>query len=492
MEQKALKAPNELKELKKEEFKFKLTFQLTFQLTICCLGAGYVGGPTMAVIADQCPHIKVIVVDISRERIDHWNQVNDYIHQSLPIYEPYLENVVQRCRGKNLFFTTDIKQAIEDSSIIFVSVNTPTKSFGKGAGMAADLHYWESAARTIAQMANGPKIVVEKSTLPVKTAESMKQVLEQSVSGKSFQFDVLSNPEFLAEGTAIQDLQIPDRVLIGGDTKTESGCHAIDQLVQIYECWVPRHKILTTNLWSAELAKLVANAFLAQRISSINSISALCEKTGASIEEVAQVVGTDQRIGFKFLKPSVGFGGSCFQKDILNLVYICQSLGLDQVAQYWHQVIIMNEYQKNRFVDHILERMFNTIHGKKIAIFGFAFKKDTGDTRESAAIHICKKLMEERAFLSIYDPKVLSKQIHDDLKQSQGHYECVLDPYEAVKNAHAIVILTEWDEFLMCKYDIMYKSMKKPAFLFDGRNILLSQQESLMALGFQCSFIGHV
>merc|ERR1719445_1757601 len=415
--------------------------------TICCLGAGYVGGPTMAVLALQCPTVKVIVVDINPKQIDAWNSEN------LPIYEPGLQEVVKMCRGRNLFFSTDLDSAIQEASMIFVSVNTPTKKFGIGAGKAADLKNWELAARHIAQVANGPKVVVEKSTLPVRTAHSMARVLNANDRGISF--EVLSNPEFLAEGTAIRDLEAPDRVLIGGGP-SKAGQEAVARLVWIYEHWVPKNQVLTTNLWSSELSKLVANAFLAQRVSSINSISALCESTGADVSEVAHAIGMDKRIGKHFLQASVGFGGSCFQKDILNLVYICESLGLKEVAAYWEQVIKMNDYQKRRFARKIISSMFNTISGKRIAILGFAFKKDTGDTRETASIYVAKHLAADRAKIRIYDPQVPHEQMQRDFHEYKALPEGVEasqliticdDAYTACQEAHAICILTEWNEF---------------------------------------------
>ena len=373
---------------------------------ICCIGAGYVGGPTMAVIAMQCPHITVNVVDISHERIAAWN---DPDLDNLPIYEPGLAEVVAKARGNNLFFTTEIDKAIEEAEIIFIAVNTPTKTYGKGKGMAADLTYVEQCARRIAKVAISDKIVVEKSTLPVRTAEAIQTILEQSPHGA--QFEVLSNPEFLAEGTAIKDLFKSDRVLIGGRT-TPKGEKAVQTLVDIYANWIPREKIVTTNVWSSELSKLVSNAFLAQRISSINSISALCEATGADVHEVATEVGKDSRIGPKFLKASVGFGGSCFQKDILNLVYLCQQYGLNEVADYWQGVITINNYQKNRFANQIQKALFDTVNGKTIAFWGWAFKKDTNDTRESAAIYVADQLLSEGAELVVYDPKVTLERMH--------------------------------------------------------------------------------
>merc|ERR1712134_94229 len=383
---------------------------------ICCIGAGYVGGPTCSVIALKCPHIKVTVVDINQSRIDQWNS------DELPIYEPGLDEVVKAARGRNLFFSSDVDSHIKSADLIFISVNTPTKTYGVGKGRAADLKYVEACARRIASETEGFKIVVEKSTVPVRSAETIKTILTQNTkAGNSFQ--VLSSPEFLAEGTAISDLQDPDRVLIGGDTSKE-GHMAVDALAAVYENWVAPEKIIKTNVWSSELSKLAANAFLAQRISSINAMSAVCEATGANVDEVAVCCGSDTRIGPKFLKASVGFGGSCFQKDILNLVYLCRSFGLPEVADYWHQVILMNDYQKRRFAENIVSKMFNTVSGKKIAVFGFAFKKDTGDTRETPGIDVCKILMTEKAKISVYDPKVSREQIYLDLgKDQMDHIE---------------------------------------------------------------------
>jgi len=451
-------------------------------MKICCIGAGYVGGPTMAMIAHKCKDHAVTVVDINQARIDAWNS------DDLPVFEPGLDDIVRANRGENLFFSTDIDGAIKEADIIFLSVNTPTKTYGVGAGRAADLRYVEKCARKIAEVAEEGKIVVEKSTLPVRTAESVKRILESNCNGRKFQ--ILSNPEFLAEGTAMQDLEAPDRVLIGGD-QTPEGLAAIQKLVDVYAAWVPRERILTTNLWSSELSKLTANAFLAQRISSINAISALCEATGADVDEVAHAIGTDSRIGPKFLKASVGFGGSCFQKDIYNLVYLCEHFGLPDVAAYWNGVIEMNDYQKHRFSRRVLASMFNTVSDKKIAILGFAFKKDTNDTRESAAIYVCGDLLEEQANLAIYDPKVSSEQIHKDLGiDSANPYVTICkDAYEATKDAHAALILTEWDEFKALDYQKIYEQMQLPAFLFDGRNLLdLSQ---LREIGFEASGIGR-
>lgn len=451
-------------------------------MKICCIGAGYVGGPTMAMIAHKCVDHHVTVVDINQARIDAWNSEN------LPIYEPGLDPIVQSARGKNLFFSTDIDTTIREADMIFISVNTPTKTYGVGAGRAADLRYIEKCARKIAEVCEGDKIVVEKSTLPVRTAESLKRILESNAKGRNFQ--ILSNPEFLAEGTAIADLENPDRVLIGGD-QTPEGKAAIQKLVDVYAAWVPRERILTTNVWSSELSKLTANAFLAQRISSINAISALCEATEASVDEVAHAIGTDSRIGPKFLKASIGFGGSCFQKDILNLVYLCEHFGLPDVAAYWYSVIEMNDYQKHRFARRVVSTLFNTVSDKKIAVLGFAFKKDTNDTRESAAIYICQDLLEEQATLSIYDPKVPEATMRRDLNLTEDDESITVcaDAYEAAHGAHAILILTEWDEFKALDYQKIYADMQLPAFLFDGRNIL--DLESLREIGFEASGIGQ-
>ena len=457
---------------------------------ICCIGAGYVGGPTMAIIAQKCPHIKVTVVDLNAERIASWNDENV---ENIPIYEPGLSAIVAESRNRNLFFSTDVEAAIDEAQMIFISVNTPTKTYGSGKGMAADLKYIELCARQIARIAKDDKIVVEKSTLPVRTAEAIKSILENT--GNGVQFQILSNPEFLAEGTAVQDLLNPDRVLIGGDT-SEEGQIAIQKLVSIYANWVPREQILTTNLWSSELSKLTANAFLAQRVSSINALSELCEKTGADVNEVARAIGMDSRIGSKFLKASVGFGGSCFQKDILNLVYISKSFGLHEVADYWEQVIIMNDHQKKRFANNIITTLYNTISVKKIAFFGWAFKKDTNDTRESAAIYVADHLLNEQANIAVYDPKVSEKKILADLdyletRSSESNRKGITvfeDPYETCKSAHAIAILTEWDEFRDYDWQKIYDSMQKPAFIFDGRNVL--DRKKLTDIGFVYHGIG--
>lgn len=449
-----------------------------FQTHVLCIGAGYVGGPTMTVIADKCPDVKVTVVDINQKRIDAWNSDN------LPIFEPGLDEVVKRARGRNLFFSTDIPNAVREADIIFVSVNTPTKTFGRGAGKASDLQYWEKTAREILEVATNDKIIVEKSTLPVRTAAAMERILNSN--DKGLHFEVLSNPEFLAEGTAIKDLFEPDRVLIGSH-QTKSGFAALQKVVDIYAHWVPKDRILTTNLWSSELTKLTANAFLAQRISSINSISALCEKTGADVDEVAFVMGKDHRIGSKFLKASIGFGGSCFKKDILNLVYLCGYYGLPEVAAYWESVVKINEWQTHRVISSMLEHMFNTIAGKKIAVFGFAFKANTGDTRESPANLVVRDLLAEHAHPVVTDPKA----IHDakrDLADVLSQVEFEEDPYKAAEGAHAVVVCTEWKCFAELDWKRIYKGMAKPAFVYDGRNIL--DAAALRDIGFDVANVG--
>lgn len=459
--------------------------------SICCIGAGYVGGPTMSVIAQKNPDIKVTVVDLNTQRIADWN-ANDL--EKLPIYEPGLDEVVEEARGRNLFFSTEVDQAIDEAEMIFISVNTPTKTYGSGKGMAADLKYVELCARQIAKVATSDKIVVEKSTLPVKTAEAIQNILDNTGNGVNFQ--ILSNPEFLAEGTAMRDLAVPDRVLIGGDTSSEAGQNAIQALVDVYAAWVPQDNILTTNVWSSELSKLTANAFLAQRVSSINSLSELCEATGANVQEVAKAIGMDSRIGPKFLQASVGFGGSCFQKDILNLVYISKSLGLEEVADYWHQVILMNNHQRNRFTKNIVKTLYNTVSGKTIAFLGWAFKKDTNDTRESAAIYVADQLIDEQAMIKVYDPKVTATQMQSDLnylnsraeEENSKYLETETDPYKALEGVHAIALLTEWDEFKTYDWHRIYDNMQQPAFVFDGRNILNKKQ--MENIGFVYKTIG--
>jgi len=453
---------------------------------ICCIGAGYVGGPTMAVIAKKNPNIKVTIVDINEERIAAWN---DEDVSNLPIYEPGLAEIVEETRDKNLFFSTEIDKAIKESEMVFISVNTPTKTYGKGKGMAADLKYVELCARNIAEVATTDKIVVEKSTLPVRTAQAIKSILHNT--GSDVNFSILSNPEFLAEGTAIQDLLNPDRVLIGGESED-----AIESLANVYGSWVSQDRILRTNVWSSELSKLTANAFLAQRISSINAISELCEHTEADVSEVARAIGMDSRIGSKFLNASIGFGGSCFQKDILNLVYIARSYNLNAVADYWEQVIILNDHQKRRFSDNLISTLYNTVSGKKIAMLGWAFKKDTNDTRESAAIYVADHLLNEQAQIAVYDPKVNSKKVQNDLnylntRSEEENNELVTsfdNPYEAIKDAHAVAIMTEWDEFKTYDWQKIYNEMKKPAFIFDGRNILDTNE--MTEIGFEYSSIG--
>ena len=455
--------------------------------SICCIGAGYVGGPTMAVIALKNPDIRVNVVDINAERIAAWNS------DQLPVYEPGLLEVVKQARGRNLFFGTDVESAIREADMIFISVNTPTKTYGVGKGRAADLRFVELCARQIARVATSDKIVVEKSTLPVRTAQAIKTILSET--GNSVKFQVLSNPEFLAEGTAINDLLEPDRVLIGGE-QTPEGMAAIEALTQVYAKWVPRERIIQTRLWSSELTKLTANAFLAQRISSINSISALCEATGADVDEVAYAIGSDSRIGPKFLKASVGFGGSCFQKDILNLVYLCEYFNLPEVARYWEQVIILNDYQKRRFAQNIIASLFNTVSGKKIAMLGWAFKKDTNDTRETASMYVADILMEDRAEIYVYDPKVPHQQMFTDVDhlntrpgvENRELLHPTNSPYEACLNAHAVALLTEWDEFKTYDWQRIYDGMMKPAFIFDGRNIL--DHKMLGEIGFKVKAIG--
>ncbi|WP_417885249.1 nucleotide sugar dehydrogenase [Zunongwangia sp.] len=459
---------------------------------ICCIGAGYVGGPTMAVIAQRCPEITVTVVDINEKRIAAWNDTDV---NNIPIYEPGLAEIVEEARDRNLFFSTDVDGAIDKADMIFISVNTPTKTYGIGKGMAADLKYIELCARQIARVATNDKIVVEKSTLPVRTAQALKNILDNTGNGVNFQ--ILSNPEFLAEGTAVTDLLAPDRVLIGGDIDTEKGKKAVQTLVDIYGHWVKPEHILTTNVWSSELSKLTANAFLAQRVSSINAMSELCEATGADVNEVSKAVGMDTRIGPKFLQASVGFGGSCFQKDILNLVYIAKSFGLNQVADYWEQVILLNDHQKRRFAANIVKTLFNTVSGKKIAMLGWAFKKDTNDTREAASIYVADYLLNEQAEIVVYDPKVTEEQIYADLdylgtrssEENRKLITVVNDPEVACSESHAVAVMTEWDEFLELNWEKIYESMLKPAFLFDGRRLL--NKKDMEDLGFKLYTIGN-
>ena len=465
--------------------------------SICCIGAGYVGGPTMAVIADQCPDVQVTVVDINQTRINAWN---DSDLSKLPVYEPGLDAVVQRARGRNLFFSTAVDEAIAAADMVFISVNTPTKTKGLGAGQASDLRWVEACARQVAQSAQGHTIVVEKSTLPVRTAEAVKSILlaaEQSADSPQRTFSVLSNPEFLAEGTAIQDLELPDRVLIGGEN-----VEAIDALASVYGEWVPQDRILRTNLWSSELSKLTANAFLAQRISSINSVAALCEATGADVREVAKAIGTDSRIGPKFLQAGPGFGGSCFQKDILNLVYLCRHFGLPDVADYWEAVVKVNTWQQHRIARMVVQKLFGTVTGKRLAILGFAFKADTNDTREAPAIRIVKDLLDEGAQLAIHDPKVEPEQIARDLKlpastapdadsgptraslSGEGTWWPAEDIASAVKGADAVIILTEWSQYRALDWSVLGSLMRQPAWVFDARSVVTPAEVESAGLNF--------
>lgn len=449
----------------------------TFKKNILCIGAGYVGGPTMTVIANHCPDYRITVVDISEEKIRRWNS------DHLPIFEPGLKERVDRVRGKNLFFSTDIDRGIAEADMIFVTVNTPTKTFGEGMGRAVDLQFMEQTARRIREHASSNTIVIEKSTIPVRAAETLEKILSTNPNG--VRFEILSNPEFMAEGTAIQDMENPDRVLIGS-MDTPEGLRARDELLAIYNRWVAPEKIITTNLWSSELSKLVANAFLAQRITSINTISAVCESTGADVAQVADAVGRDSRIGSKFLRAGVGFGGSCFRKDILSLVYLCEHYGLAEIAEFWNYVIQLNDHQMERFVRRILHAMFDTLVDKKIAVFGFAFKPNTGDTRDAPSIYICKRLLEEKARLTVNDPHAL-ENAREDLKGLDGAgFE--QDPYKAAEGAHAIALLTEWDCYRDLDYRRIFESMEKPAYLFDGRNHL--DHDALYAMGFNVYCVG--
>jgi len=440
---------------------------------ICCIGAGYVGGPTMAVIALKNPQLKITIVDANPDKIKAWNGPLE----NLPVYEPGLADVIQETRGKNLFFSDDIDNAIIKAEMIFMSVNTPTKTEGEGAGMASDLRYIEACARNIAKVATTDKIVIEKSTLPVRTAEKIKEILD--LEGNGVHFEILSNPEFLAEGTAIQDLLEPDRVLIGGD-ETESGQESVSALVDIYANWIPKDKILTTNVWSSELSKLAANAMLAQRVSSINSLSALCEKTGANIDELSKAIGMDHRIGPYFLKASVGFGGSCFQKDILNLVYLCKYYGLDEVAEYWHQVVKINDYQKDRFAQKIIDHFGGDLTGKRIVILGWAFKANTNDSRESPAIFIAEKLFKAGAILEIYDPMVSMESVFRDidfywdaLKTEDLKAQISVLDFESTLDLSydATAILTEWEAFKSLDFS--------KTVVFDGRGVVAKSSYSI-------------
>ena len=456
---------------------------------ICCIGAGYVGGPTMSVIALNCPDWQVNLVDLNEERINAWN--NEDLSK-LPIFEPGLEKIVKKCRGKNLFFSTKIEENIAKADIVFISVNTPTKKRGLGAGYASDLKWIESSARQIAKFSKNHTVVIEKSTLPVKTAETIKTILNSSEQNndsakdeKKQTYSIISNPEFLAEGTAIDDLQNPDRVLIGGDDDD-----SINLISDLYKNWIDPAKIITTNLWSSELSKLVANAFLAQRISSINSISALCESTGANISEVSSAIGSDQRIGDKFLKPGPGFGGSCFKKDILNLVYLCRYYRLNEVANYWEKVVEINEWQQKRISTLVIKNLFGTLTNKKLAIFGFSFKANTNDTRESPSINISKNLLEEGAKLNFFDPKVTEKNILIEFDEIINENDALVfdDPLEAAQGADAVLVMTEWEEFKDLDWENIFKVMRKPSWVFDARICL--NRERLKNIGFNVWTVG--
>jgi len=452
-----------------------------FEMNICFVGAGYVGGPTAAVMAKFCPTIKFTVVDLDRRRIDGWNS------DILPIYEPGLQELVEAMRGKNLFFSTDVGKGIDAADIVMVAVNTPNKPFGAGYDLAA----YESVSRSIAQHSNSSKIIVEKSTVPVRTAERMRQIFDSNKKRPDIQLEILSNPEFLAEGTAVKNLENPDRVLVGG-LETKEGQEAVRVLVEVYRKWVPANRIITTNLWSSELGKLAANAMLAQRVSSMNSMSALCEVSGANVEELKRILGSDPRIGSQFLNASVGFGGSCLEKDLCGLVYLCESYHLDEVADYWRSVLKINDYQKARFSRNVVSKMFDNVKGKNIAIYGFAFKKDTGDIRLSPAIDICRQLLKEGARLFIYDPKASHVEMIAEFPAAQGfpqeRISLERNAYTCATETHAICILTDWTEFKNLDYERIYRSMQKPAFIFDGRNLLDAPQ--LKAIGFHVVSIG--
>ena len=443
----------------------------------------------MAVLANNCPEIKVSVVDRDEEKIKSWNSEN---LEKLPVYEPGLAELIKKNRNINLFFSIEIEECIAEADIIFISVNTPTKKKGLGAGYASDLKWVDSSARIVAKYAKGHTIIVEKSTVPVRTAELIRKILvssqekEDKHTGKSF--SVLSSPEFLAEGSAIKDLENPDRVLIGGDDQD-----SIKKLSLIYQNWIPKSKIFITNLWSSELSKLTANAFLAQRISSINSISALCEPTGADVREVAMAIGADSRIGNKFLNSGPGFGGSCFQKDLLNIVYLCRYYGLEEPANYWEQVIFLNEWQKKRISKLIIQAFFGTLSSKKIVLLGFSFKSNTNDIRESPSITIAKDLLENGANLYIHDPKVSESQILNAMKKAitnSTEGECFFskDLNSVFIDADAIVILTEWDDYFNISWKNVCKLMRKPSWLFDSRGIV--ENKDLLGTNFNFWKVG--
>ncbi len=459
---------------------------------ICCLGAGYVGGPTMAVLANKCPDINIFVTDVDKEKIKKWNSDN---LAELPVFEPGLDELVSKNRNKNLFFTSDIESSIRKADIIFISVNTPTKEHGLGAGYASDLKWVESSARLVGKYSEGHTIIVEKSTVPVRTAELIQKIVSSysKISNKKLPsyktFSVLSSPEFLAEGTAIKDLETPDRVLIGGEDN-----EALDLLSLIYQKWIPKEKIYLTNLWSSELSKLTANAFLAQRISSINAISALCEPSGADVKEVSKAIGSDTRIGGKFLFAGPGFGGSCFQKDLLNLIYLCKFYNLIQVAEYWEQVLKLNEWQKKRISKLIIEVFFGTVTDKKIVLLGFSFKPNTNDIRESPAITIALELIENGANLKIHDPKVSKEQINkvfsakdifkNQNKSQNKKWEFSNELSTLFKNADAVIIVTEWPDYRDLNWQEISKVMRKPSWIFDTRGILSEKDLSNTDLNF--------
>eukprot|EP00727_Mastigamoeba_balamuthi_P011351 m51a1_g6839 putative uridine diphosphate glucose dehydrogenase (469) ;mRNA; f:67760-69797 len=446
--------------------------------TICCIGAGYVGGPSMVVLAEHNPDVATIVIDRDQKRVEAWNS------DELPLYEPGLAPLVAQYRGKNLAFTCDAAAAIQQSDIIFICVNTPTKGFGNFGQEGYDLGYYEAAARDIAKYSTGPKVIVEKSTVPIRTADMLRKVLTANAVHPDAKFEIVSNPEFLSEGTAIKNLEVPDRVLIGS-IETPEGIAAADRLSALYEKWIPKDRILRTNVWSSELTKLAANALLAQRISSVNALAALCEQTGADVTEVARVCGADRRIGPNFLNASVGFGGSCFPKDLCGLVYLCEARGLSEVAEYWRQVLRVNDYTKTRFARRMVTEMFGSVRGKNICVLGFAFKKDTGDYRDTPAADVIRILLEERANVFVYDPKV------DPVEITRMFPSVTVErtPYAAAHDTHAIAVVTEWDEFRGLDYERVYASMAKPAFIFDGRNIL--DHHALGRIGFKVYAIGR-
>ena len=422
------------------------------------------------------PALRVTVIDRDEQRIRRWNSAH------LPIREPDLNSIVRvtrdglearpvpageaqippendafsQARPANLFFTTACTESIAKADMIFIAVNTPTKTFGTGAGHATDMTAFECVIQDIAKHARPDVILVEKSTVPCRTAKMVQDILDDVRPGSRMQ--ILSNPEFLSEGTAVKDLMKLDRVLIGSPATSE-GRRAAVALTTLYASWVPRSKISGTHVFSSELSKLVANAMLAQRISSINSIGAICEKTGADVQEIATSIGLDRRVGPQFLKAGLGFGGSCFRKDIGSLVYLAKTLGLDEVADYWHSVLIINQSQRTRFTRKVISRLNGTLRGKKITILGFAFKKDTGDARESVAIDIIRILLEERpAEIAIFDPgcshediqrelDIMTSTMQSDVAHWKDRITISTGPYEACLESNAICIVTDWDLF---------------------------------------------